>query len=107
MEVSFSVEDTGMGIARRIRREYLKVFGRYMTRIPRNLSVQAWDLLLCVRLLKLMGSNLILESEKGKGSKFSFDLKLEYARQRTADGKKSGQAKEDNLDGNEDIAGGG
>ncbi|MBV8391044.1 MAG: response regulator [Mucilaginibacter sp.] len=79
IEVSFSIEDTGIGIAEQDQKKIFESFWQVYDEDTKKFIGTGLGLTICVRLLKLMGSNLILASEKGKGSKFSFDLKLNYA----------------------------
>jgi signal transduction histidine kinase/BarA-like signal transduction histidine kinase len=79
MVVSFSVQDTGMGIAEEDQKQIFKGFWQVYDGNYKTLHGTGLGLNICVRLLKLMNSALTLTSEKGKGSTFSFDLKLDYA----------------------------
>lgn len=70
-----SVKDTGIGIK---EEDISKLFSEYQ-RIEeeRNRYIEGTGLgmTITVQLLKLMGSNLKVQSEYGKGSEFSFELK--------------------------------
>lgn len=75
----FMVEDTGIGIDRDDQKRIFESFWQVYDENTKTLNGTGLGLTICVRLLRLMGSNLVLVSEKGIGSKFSFELKLELA----------------------------
>ncbi len=77
--VTFSVEDTGMGIDAADQDRIFESFWQVYDENTKELTGTGLGLSICVRLLKLMGSTLTLESEKGKGSKFIFDIEFNYA----------------------------
>jgi len=77
--VTFSVEDTGMGIDVADQDRVFESFWQVYDENTKELTGTGLGLSICVRLLKLMGSTLTLESEKGKGSKFIFDIEFNYA----------------------------
>ena len=99
IEVSFSIEDTGIGIAEKDQKKIFESFWQVYDEDTKKFIGTGLGLTICVRLLKMMGSNLVLASEKGKGSKFSFDLKLEYAAYNHNQLPKNKAAEKDNLDG--------
>lgn len=79
MEVSFSVEDTGIGVDEDDQKKIFESFWQVYDESTKKLTGTGLGLTICIRLLKLMNSNLNLVSKKGQGSKFSFDLTLDYA----------------------------
>jgi signal transduction histidine kinase/CheY-like chemotaxis protein len=79
IEISFSIEDTGIGIAENDQKKIFESFWQVYDEDTKKFVGTGLGLTICVRLLKLMNSNLVLVSEKDKGSKFSFDLKLDFA----------------------------
>ena len=79
IEVSFSVEDTGFGIAPEDQQRIFESFGQIYNEDTKKFAGTGLGLSISARLLKLMDSELLLESEPGKGSKFSFDVKFELA----------------------------
>ncbi|HEY4326436.1 MAG TPA: ATP-binding protein [Mucilaginibacter sp.] len=79
VEAAFSVTDTGIGIDENDQKKIFESFWQVYDENTRKFTGTGLGLTICVRLLKLMNSKLNLVSEKGKGSKFSFDLKFEYA----------------------------
>ncbi len=79
IEVGFSIEDTGIGIAADHQKKIFESFWQVYDEDTKKFVGTGLGLTICVRLLAMMNSNLVLQSEKGSGSKFSFDLKLDYA----------------------------
>ncbi|WP_259071487.1 hybrid sensor histidine kinase/response regulator [Mucilaginibacter sp. X4EP1] len=79
--VSFSIEDTGAGFSETDREKMFESFWQVYDEDSQQLKGTGLGLSICIRLLKLMGGKLVLESERGKGSKFSFDLVFNYAEQ--------------------------
>jgi CheY-like chemotaxis protein len=77
--VSFSVEDTGMGIAKADQKKIFESFGQIYHEDTKKFGGTGLGLTICVRLLKLMNSNLELVSDEGMGSIFSFDIKFDHA----------------------------
>lgn len=99
IEVGFSIEDTGIGIAEKDQKRIFESFWQVYDEDTKKFIGTGLGLTICVRLLKLMGGNLVLASQKGKGSKFSFDLKLEYAAYNHKQIPKNKTAEKDNLEG--------
>jgi signal transduction histidine kinase/BarA-like signal transduction histidine kinase len=99
IEVGFSIEDTGIGIAEKDQKKIFESFWQVYDEDTKKFIGTGLGLTICVRLLKMMGSNLVLVSDKGKGSKFSFDLKLEYAAYNHKQLPKNKAAEKDNLEG--------
>lgn len=81
MEVGFSVQDTGIGINEVDQVKIFESFWQVYDQNVRQLHGTGLGLNICVRLLKLMDSKLMLVSEKGVGSTFSFNLKLALSTQ--------------------------
>jgi signal transduction histidine kinase/CheY-like chemotaxis protein len=79
LEASFAIEDTGLGINEEDQKLIFEGFAQVYNENTKKLIGTGLGLTICVSLLKLMNSDLILVSERGKGSIFSFDLKLAYA----------------------------
>ena len=76
IDVSFCVEDTGIGIEKSDFPKIFESFGQVYTSTTRQYEGTGLGLSISQRLLNLMGSNLELESEPGKGSTFSFSVRL-------------------------------
>ena len=85
IDVSFAVEDTGIGIARADFPKIFESFGQVYTSTTRQYEGTGLGLSISQRLLNLMGSQLELDSEPGKGSTFSFSVKLKQTNTNTAE----------------------
>jgi len=79
--INFTMEDTGIGIDEEDQKLIFKGFWQVQDENTKSLNGTGLGLNISVSLLKLMDSQLNLISEKGKGSQFSFELKLEHAQQ--------------------------
>jgi CheY-like chemotaxis protein len=80
VHVGFTIEDTGVGIDPDDQKLIFKGFWQVQDENTKSLNGTGLGLNLTVRLLQMMNSQLDLKSEKGKGSEFSFELKLEHGR---------------------------
>ncbi|HKH61264.1 MAG TPA: ATP-binding protein [Flavitalea sp.] len=76
IDVSFAVEDSGIGIEKSDFPKIFESFGQVYTSTTRQYEGTGLGLSISQRLLNLMGSKLELESEPGNGSTFSFSVKL-------------------------------
>jgi signal transduction histidine kinase/CheY-like chemotaxis protein/GGDEF domain-containing protein len=76
-EVFFAVSDTGTGIAREDQERVFRSFEQASDRNPAKQQGTGLGLSISSRLIQMMGSNIRLESELGKGSTFSFLIPLE------------------------------
>ena len=74
--VSFAVKDNGIGIARKDRDRIFQSFEQVNYGSKGRKQGTGLGLAISRRLVHLMGSEIILESEEGKGSTFSFVLEL-------------------------------
>lgn len=74
--VMFSVKDTGIGIDQKSRYRIFQSFEQANNSITREYGGTGLGLAISEKLLKLMGSEIVLQSEPGKGSEFSFMLRL-------------------------------
>lgn len=72
--LSFEVEDTGIGIKKEDLPKLTAEFERIEEDRNRNIEGTGLGMSITVQLLKLMNSELQVESEYGKGSRFSFAL---------------------------------
>jgi two-component system, sensor histidine kinase and response regulator len=77
--LSFSVTDTGIGMSREQLGKVLEPFSQADNSITRRYGGTGLGLTIVTRLLELMGSSLTVQSEPGRGSRFSFTLRLEQA----------------------------
>ncbi len=71
----FVVEDTGIGIKPEDIKKLFARFERIEEERNRNIEGTGLGMSITMQLLKLMDSELLVESEYGKGTKFSFDLR--------------------------------
>ncbi|MCR5790172.1 MAG: response regulator [Lachnospiraceae bacterium] len=76
-KIRVSVKDTGTGIRKEDQKELFAAFRRVDEKKNRNIEGTGLGLAICVNLLEQMGSELLLDSEYGKGSEFSFVLAQE------------------------------
>lgn len=75
----FAVTDTGVGIPPEKHRTIFESFSQADTSTTREFGGTGLGLSICARLVKLMGSQMELESAQGAGSTFSFNLRLPLA----------------------------
>ncbi|RYE28941.1 MAG: response regulator [Sphingobacteriaceae bacterium] len=77
----FCVEDTGLGIDKKDQHKIFEGFWQENDPATRKYTGSGLGLSICNRLLELMDSKLNLESEKGNGSKFTFKIDFDIAKQ--------------------------
>jgi signal transduction histidine kinase/CheY-like chemotaxis protein len=76
INIKVTVEDTGLGISESNQRKIFDSFWQAYDEKSRNYTGTGLGLSICLRLLNLMGSNLQVKSQIGKGSTFYFNLNL-------------------------------
>lgn len=75
VEIKFCVEDSGIGISENDKEIIFKEFKQVDSSLSRKYSGAGLGLAICKKYLELLNSDLHLESQVGKGSKFYFILK--------------------------------
>jgi PAS domain S-box-containing protein len=79
-EITFAVSDTGIGIAREKLDSIFGVFTQADSSITREFGGSGLGLAISRRLVEGMGGKLLVESETGAGSTFSFTLAFDISR---------------------------
>jgi signal transduction histidine kinase/CheY-like chemotaxis protein len=72
--IEFSVRDTGLGIPRDRQEAVFDAFAQADGSTTRKFGGTGLGLAICTRLVKLMGGDIKLESDPGKGSTFAFTV---------------------------------
>jgi signal transduction histidine kinase/CheY-like chemotaxis protein len=75
-ELLFAVSDTGIGISDEQKGNLFQSFGQADSSTSRNYGGTGLGLALSKQIVELMGGRIWVESEPGKGSVFSFTVKL-------------------------------
>lgn len=78
-QIQFDIIDTGIGIAKDRQDELFEAFVQVDSSRTRRFGGTGLGLSICKDIVDLMGGNLMLESEAGKGSTFSVLLPLKAA----------------------------
>jgi len=77
--IRFTVADTGIGIPERKRDIIFSAFSQVDSSVTRRFGGTGLGLSISSNLVRMMGGELALESEPGKGSSFFFELALPHA----------------------------
>lgn len=108
MELFFLVSDTGIGIDKADKDKLFQSFSQVDASISRKYGGTGLGLNICKQLVELMGGRIEVESEKNKGSNFSFSIWVgicegdEAILQRPDDSRQSlGMISQSNEDGEE------
>jgi signal transduction histidine kinase/CheY-like chemotaxis protein len=75
MELNFSVRDTGIGIPADKMGKLFNAFMQVDSSTTRRYGGSGLGLVICEKLVSMMGGAMHVESTEGKGSQFSFNLK--------------------------------
>jgi signal transduction histidine kinase len=76
--ITFSVADTGIGIAPEHQQVVFEEFGQVENRLQQYVKGTGLGLPLCRKLCKLLGGDVTLESEVGRGSTFSATIPADF-----------------------------
>ena len=78
-EVKFEIEDNGIGISQEKQNQLFESFSQGSIQINRKYGGTGLGLSIVKGLIQILNGKISLESELGKGSKFTFELPLKYA----------------------------
>ena len=81
--IYFAIQDTGIGVPQEKQQLIFERFTQANTNITREFGGSGLGLTIIKRLLQLQNSDIHLESEPGKGSKFFFSLRFKKSKSNT------------------------
>ena len=84
----FEVSDTGIGMDQSEKEKVFSEFKQANSEISNKYGGTGLGLSIATKLVSLLGGNLEVESQKGKGSKFFFSLPLSYTSEKPITGDK-------------------
>ena len=90
-ELFFMVKDTGIGISEKEKDKLFRNFSQVDATITRRFGGTGLGLSITKQLVELMHGNIFVESEKGKGSAFSFFVEL-HTSQNVSENEKQSEA---------------
>jgi len=78
-KIKFSVKDSGIGISKDAQKKLFASFSQVDSSTARKYGGTGLGLAICKSLTELMGGNIWVESEEGRGSAFCFSITVEEA----------------------------
>jgi len=75
-QIKFIISDTGVGIDEDGRNKLFAAFGQADSSVTRKYGGTGLGLIICKKLIEAMDGNINFDSDKGKGSRFYFDVYL-------------------------------
>jgi signal transduction histidine kinase/ligand-binding sensor domain-containing protein/DNA-binding response OmpR family regulator len=75
--LQFQIRDTGIGIPESQHQNLFKAFNQLDSSVTRKYGGSGLGLVICERLVKLMGGHIEVESSFGHGTTFTFDIQFE------------------------------
>jgi signal transduction histidine kinase/ActR/RegA family two-component response regulator len=76
--ITFSVKDTGLGIAKENQQLIFEEFSQVASHLQRGVKGTGLGLPLCKKLSQLLGGSIAVQSEIGVGSNFSVSIPINY-----------------------------
>ncbi|OEH85052.1 hypothetical protein BHU72_05430 [Desulfuribacillus stibiiarsenatis] len=76
IELEFSIQDTGIGMSVESMQQIFKPFTQADNSLTRKYGGTGLGLTICKRIVEIMGGNIMVTSEDGKGSTFTFTVIL-------------------------------
>jgi CheY-like chemotaxis protein/anti-sigma regulatory factor (Ser/Thr protein kinase) len=89
-QLKFEVSDTGPGISKKIQKNIFKAFCQEDSSTTRKFGETGLGLAISHQLIKIMGGDIGVKSEPGKGSLFWFTLNMQRSKQQEYDNKQYG-----------------
>ena len=83
--IKFSIKDSGIGISQEDQKKIFEPFSQADGSISRKYGGTGLGLSICLNIVKMLGSEIKLESKLNEGSKFIFELDLEVQDVNTID----------------------
>lgn len=87
-KIKFTIKDEGIGISKENQRKIFEPFSQADNSISRKFGGTGLGLAICLNIVKLLGSEIKLESIENEGSTFFFELDLEIQDRETIDDSK-------------------